>query len=69
MKNLLGHVAMGRVVDEVVIFAENIKRLAPVAKDGEGDEEDEEEAKWGEVFQMFPMAVALTFDIICSVAL
>lgn len=67
MKNLLGHVAMGRVVDEVVVFAESIKKLAPPVEDG-GDKEGEE-ANWGEVFQMFPRAVALTFDIICSVAL
>lgn len=59
MKNLLAHVAMGRVVDEVGIFVEGIKKFLP--KDG-GD-------GWGEVFQMYPRTVALTFDIICSVAL
>lgn len=66
MKNLLAHVAMGRVVDEVSVFAEGIKALAPAPR---GDEKEEEEPGWGPVFQMFPRAVALTFDIICSVAL
>lgn len=70
MKNLLAHVAMGRVVDEVGVFAEGIKALAPAPQGDEKEEEEEEEGVgWGQVFQMFPRAVALTFDIICSVAL
>lgn len=77
MKNLLAHVAAGRLVDEVGIFAAGILALAPVAPPwGEGEDEDEDEdarekkeAGWGEVFQMYPRTVALTFDIICSVSL
>lgn len=76
MKNLLGHVAMGRLVDEVEVFADTIKGSAGSSssskrdhgEEGDGGDDDDDDG-WGEVFQMFPRAVALTFDIICSVAL
>lgn len=57
MRSLQSHIAKGRMVDEVQIFAERMKERA--GPDG----------AWGTAFQMFPKAVDLTFDIICGVML
>lgn len=56
-KNLQTHIAKGRLVEDVCMFAERLKRSA-----GPGGE-------WGEVFQMLPRAIDLTFDVICGVSL
>lgn len=56
-RSLQVHIAKGRMVDEARIFGERMKRSAGA------------EGAWGEVFQMFPRAVDLTFDVICGVAL
>lgn len=56
-RNLQGHVARGRMVEEARVFGERMK--ASAGADG----------AWGQAFQMFPRAVDLTFDIICGVAL
>lgn len=56
-KNLQMHVAKGKLVDEVCVFVERLKKST--GADG----------GWGEPFQMFPRAIDLTFDIICGVVL
>lgn len=56
-KNLQMQVAKGKLVEEVSVFVERLKKSA--GADG----------GWGEPFQMFPRAIDLTFDIICGVVL
>ncbi|KAJ4395993.1 hypothetical protein N0V93_000209 [Gnomoniopsis smithogilvyi] len=57
IRSLQSHIAKGRIVDEVQLFAKRMKESA--GPDG----------AWGTPFQMFPKAVDLTFDIICGVML
>ncbi|KAI3400528.1 hypothetical protein diail_2727 [Diaporthe ilicicola] len=56
-RNLQSHISGGKIVDEVLIFAERLKK--GIGEDGQ----------LGGVFQLFPMAVDLTFDIICRIVL
>lgn len=56
-KNLQTHVANGRIIDEVCVFVDRLR--ASAGPDGQ----------WGEVFQMLPRTIDLTFDIICGVVL
>ncbi|POS76442.1 hypothetical protein DHEL01_v205151 [Diaporthe helianthi] len=56
-RNLQSHIAGGQIIDEVLIFAKRIKEHA--GADGQ----------LGEVFQLFPLAIDLTFDIICRIVL
>lgn len=56
-RNLQSHIAGGKIVDEVLIFAERMKERAGAS------------GQLGDVFQLFPMAVDLTFDIICRIVL
>lgn len=53
--NLQSH--RGKIIDEVLIFAERMKKHA--GTDGQ----------LGNVFQLFPLAIDLTFDIICRIVL
>ncbi|KAJ0115467.1 hypothetical protein J7T55_012747 [Diaporthe amygdali] len=56
-RNLQSHIAGGKVVDEVLIFAERLKKKAGM------------DGQLGHTFQLFPMAIDLTFDIICRIVL
>jgi cytochrome P450 len=56
-RNLQQHIARGKMIDEVLTFAERIKKHA--GADGQ----------LGDVFQLFPLAIDLTFDIICRIVL
>lgn len=56
-RNVQSHIAGGKIIDEVLIFAERIKKHA--GTDGQ----------LGDVFQLLPLAIDLTFDIICRIVL
>lgn len=56
-RNLQSHIAGGQIIDEVLVFKERMKKHA--GADGQ----------LGEVFQLFPLAIDLTFDIICRIVL
>lgn len=60
MRNLLALIARGRLVDETEIFRERIRKMCG---DGEGDK------AWGKVFEMLPLTIDLTFDIICGASM
>lgn len=56
-RNLHSWVAHGRLIDELCIFAERMRKHA--GHDG----------AWGEIFTFYPLAIDLTFDIICGLVL
>ncbi|PSR97706.1 cytochrome P450 [Coniella lustricola] len=57
MRNLLALVARGRLVDETEIFRDRLRKLCGAP------------GHWGAVFEMLPLTIDLTFDIICGAAL
>lgn len=56
-KSLHLHVTQGTILDDLVAFAERMRRSAGPR------------GAWGEPFQMYPRAVDLTFDIICGITM